>query len=392
MKFAILATTLLVLLLTSTCGASAQDSHEDDEGCRQVLVKRSLIESSSENSPPMSPRLGFDFERGKPEYYVMRIREELEREKRKQSAVGPSRRRWSTTRNAVRPLKGPIGENIALSDDTIDQTDDEETYNVETESDSSSTRRRESAWGHNNVPRTMTRRSKHLKGSKIDSSEPSEENAFCVSHSISFVGKRISFRDHLAAEKPLFMEEMELTPEQFSLLSHARTRQDFDKLASKIQSPFKLTKDQVKKLETEGKFDNQFKYEVRNFRKRNSTRAKRRKITRQRMQTQGSFDAPESYKGLEGEEYKRLRAVLTTLLGNLKAIEAGKESLDLVDGQDLRLVDQWTQEDLDWWKKYLEFRKTFHRIPKTEQLLQEIEIFFTQGKGRAYEEAGRKAT
>ncbi|PWN89653.1 hypothetical protein FA10DRAFT_295468 [Acaromyces ingoldii] len=228
-------------------------------------------------------------------------------------------------------------------------------------------------------------------------------------------GKRqnISFRHYFGAKEHHFTEEAELTPEQFSLLSLARTRQDFDELASNVlQFPFKLTTDQKKKIKDQGKVDPQFKYEFRNFRKNNNFRARRRKKTWQTMQTQGSFDAPESYQGLEDKELRKLRIALMNLLDDIHKIQRREKPLNLVDGQRLRPVDQWTQEDLNWWTGFIEFRRAFYPLRQTGELLKEIEYFYTKGKGiglrppnetnkgkkiqfrpaKAYKEADRKST
>lgn len=173
MKFAILATTLLALLLTSTCIASPlQSNHEDDGGYSNVLVKRFSSESSSESSPPTPPHLGL--RRGNPDALVQRFREEQEREKRKQAAAGASSSKWSTSRTSVHLAKKGLNRgDIAWSDDSFDQPNDEETDDEETESDPWITRWRESALGHNDVSMSVMSGRRHVGIAARSSGVPS---------------------------------------------------------------------------------------------------------------------------------------------------------------------------------------------------------------------------
>lgn len=193
--------------------------------------------------------------------------------------------------------------------------------------------------------------------------------------------ENFTFRDYFLASKPCYQASGELTPEQFSFLLSAKSQQDFKVLRRQIRNPFKLTRNQRKALKNEKK-DDKIKKRMHNFQSRTKERAKKRERKWQELKEKGVLDAPRSYLDTPLDKLRTLHFALARLVKDIDAIEAGQECPDPVDDCKLRLVDKWTQEDLDWWKGYIEFRKAFSAVPQIEELIKKIEHFFTLGKGR----------
>ncbi|PWN89651.1 hypothetical protein FA10DRAFT_295466 [Acaromyces ingoldii] len=263
MKFALLATTLLALLLTSTCIASAlQSNHEGDGGYSNVLVKRFSSESSSENSPPTPPHLRL--RRGNPDALVQRFREEQEREKRKQAAAGPSSSKCPSMSDAV----------------------DETALGV----------------------RKKQRRQQRC--TEIGANEVEL--------------KKATFLDILRAREPFYQKpKNELTAEEETELASAYTSQALINLAPKIFNKISLTPFQKDMLKSDGRFKEYQELRKARFRQTKIQTAMDREKRRRRFEKRGLFNAPLSYRALEPEDLKELWQRLKKLVKNIEAIKKG---------------------------------------------------------------------
>ncbi|PWN89650.1 hypothetical protein FA10DRAFT_295464 [Acaromyces ingoldii] len=334
MKLALLATILLASLLTSACGASALDNHEDDGGYGNMLIKRFSSENSSGNSPPTPPHLGL--RRGNRDSLVQGFREKREREKRKQAAAVPSRRKWSTSRKPVRLARGSTRGIKTLSDDFFDQPDDEEmddeeTDDEETQSDFWSTKRRQ-------APKRI----------------------------------RTSFRppmSNIVDETALDARKQQRGQQR----SNKRRRK-----VGEIRNKISLTPAQIKMLKSDARFEEYQKLRRARFHRAEVKTAQEREKRRRRFEERKLFDAPLSYQNLEPKDLEALRKRLKRLVKHIEAIKSG----DAGKGKS-QLIELWTQEDLEWWNGYIKFRQEAEApLPGFERLVHAIDTFFANGKGK----------
>lgn len=197
--------------------------------------------------------------------------------------------------------------------------------------------------------------------------------------------KRATFLDILNAKEP-FYQRRKATAEEKHLVSSAKSAQELIDLATKIEGTFVLPKAQKEILEKARRLKEFTKARDSRLSRSEIRTAKRREKKRKLFEDLELSNEPRSYRNLKPKRLSDLCVRLQYVVNDIEAINTGKVDLELKEGEKPRYLDFWTQEDLDWWKGYVDFRKRAaapHRPSAT--LVEKIDNFFSNGMGKGWQ-------
>ncbi|PWN89654.1 hypothetical protein FA10DRAFT_295469 [Acaromyces ingoldii] len=445
MKLALLDTTLLALLLTSMCVAAAlHDNNEDDGGYRKMLIKRYLSDSSPEKSPPMPPRQGLG--RAHSGNFVQRSREEVERQEdhlddEKTDDEETESDPWSNEGHESAWRYNDVSMTIkrGKNSEVAEEESSEEQHKRRLKKlkdvyESTSTTPYSSSRAPSMTHATPSRargKSDHALfkprpplshsdtsdkllnpwGQQMRSSTSGNPSTLSLRPLMSSMDdqiqgdarkqqrgrrskriggeggeiKRATFLDILNAKEP-FYQRRKATAEEKHLVSSAKSAQELIDLATKIEGTFVLPKAQKEILEKAERLKEYTKARDSRLSRSEIITAKRREKKRKLFEDLELSNEPRSYRNLKPKRHSDLCVRLQYVVNDIEAINTSKVALELKEGEKPRYLDFWTQEDLDWWKGYVDFRKRAaapHRPSAT--LVEKIDNFFSNGMGKGWQ-------